>query len=85
MVLKKSFLENKLIGEIDFDKYKIILFGVLKKEKSPFLNETLKVEKGHFYFNPPFDLKLEEGDIIVVMGYSVSINYFKYQLERSSI
>jgi len=30
-------------------------------------------------------LKLEEGDIIVVMGYSVSINYFKYQLERSSI
>ena len=85
VVLKKSFLDNKLIGEIDFDKYKIILFGVLKKKKSPFLNETLQVEKGHFYFNPPFDLKLEEGDIIVVMGYNVSINYFKYQLERSSI
>ncbi len=85
VVLKNSFLDNKLMGEIDFDKYKIILFGVLKKEDSPFLNETLKIEKGHFYFNPPFDLRLEEGDIIVVMGYSMSINYFKYQLERSSI
>jgi voltage-gated potassium channel len=85
IVIKDSILDGKLVGEIDFDRYKIILFGVLKRSESPLLNETLQIEKGHFYFNPPFDLKLEEGDILVVMGYSVSVNYFKYQIERSSI
>jgi voltage-gated potassium channel len=85
IVIKGSILDGKLVGEIDFDKYKIILFGVLKRNESSLLNETLQIEKGHFYFNPPFDLKLEEGDILVVMGYSVSVNYFKYQIERSSI
>jgi len=85
IVIKDSILDGKIVGEIDFDKYKLILFGVLKRNESPLLNETLQIEKGHFYFNPPFDLKLEEGDILVVMGYSVSVNYFKYQIERSSI
>ena len=85
IVIKDSILDGKLVGEIDFDRYKLILFGVLKRSESPLLNETLQIEKGHFYFNPPFDLKLEEGDILVVMGYSVSVNYFKYQIERSSI
>jgi len=85
IVIKDSILDGKIVGEIDFDKYKLILFGVLKKNESPLLNETLQIEKGHFYFNPPFDLKLEEGDILVVMGYSVSVNYFKYHIERSSI
>jgi len=85
IVIKDSILDGKLVGEIDFDRYKLILFGVLKRSESPLLNETLQIEKGHFYFNPSFDLKLEEGDILVVMGYSVSVNYFKYQIERSSI
>ena len=85
IVIKDSILDGKLVGEIDFDKYKVILFGVLKKNESPLLNETLEIDKGHFYFNPPFDLRLEEGDILVIMGYSVSVNYFKYHIEKSSI
>ncbi len=85
IVIENSILDGKLVGEIDFDKYKLILFGVLKKDESTLLNETLKISNGHFYFNPPFDLKLEAGDILVVMGYSISVNYFKYLVERSSI
>ncbi len=85
IVIENSILDGKLIGEVDFDKYKLILFGVMKKNESPLLNETLKIEHGHFYFNPPFDLRLEAGDILVVMGYNVSVNYFKYLVERSSI
>jgi len=85
VVIENSILDGKLVGEIDFDKYKLILFGVLKVNESPLLNETLQIEHGHFYFNPPFDLKLEAGDILVVMGYSISVNYFKYLVERSSI
>jgi voltage-gated potassium channel len=85
IVLENSILDGKLIGEIDFDKYKLLLFGVLKVKESPLLNQTLMIEKGHFYFNPPFDLRLEPGDILVIMGYSISVNYFKYLVERSSI
>ena len=85
IVIENSILDGKLVGEIDFDKYKLILFGVLKINSCSLLKETFKVEENHFYFNPPFDLRLEAGDIIVVMGYSVSVNYFKYMVERSSI
>jgi len=85
IVIENSILDGKLIGEIDFDKYKLVLFGVLKDKKFSLLNETFNLEDKYFYFNPPFDLKLEAGDIIVVMGYSVSVNYFKYLVERSSI
>jgi len=85
IVIENSILDGKLVGEIDFDKYKLLLFGVLKNKSSDLLNETFKINDKHFYFNPPFDLRLEAGDILVVMGYSVSVNYFKYLVERSSI
>jgi voltage-gated potassium channel len=85
VVIENSILDGKLIGDVDFDKYKLVLFGVMKKKPSSLLKATLKIEKGYFYFNPPYDLELEAGDMIVVMGYSVSVNYFKYMVERSSI
>jgi voltage-gated potassium channel len=84
-VLENSILDGRLIGEIDFDKYKILLFGVLKIKEEKNSEKTFSLKKENFYFNPPFDLKLEAGDIIVVMGYSVSINYFKYHIEKSSL
>jgi len=85
IVIENSILDGKLVGEINFDQYKILLFGVLKKNSSALLNETFMVNEKHFYFNPPFDLKLEAGDIVVIMGYSISVNYFKYLVERSSV
>jgi len=85
IVIENSILDGKLIGEINFDKYKLVLFGVLKNNKFSLLNESFTLGEKYFYFNPPFDLRLEAGDIIVIMGYSVSVNYFKYMVERSSI
>ncbi len=85
VVIENSILDGKIIGEIDFEKYKLILFGVLKKNAYELLNETFKIKESYFYFNPPFDLRLEAGDVIVIMGYSVSVNYFKYLVERSSV
>ena len=85
VVIENSILDGKLVGEIDFSKYKLVLFGVLKKRQFSLLNETFNLEDRYFYFNPPFDLKLEVGDVLVIMGYNVSVNYFKYLVERSSI
>ncbi len=85
VVIENSILDGKIIGEINFERYKLILFGVLKKNSYELLNETFKIKENYFYFNPPFDLRLEAGDVIVIMGYSVSVNYFKYMVERSSV
>jgi len=85
VVIEGSILDGKIIGEINFEKYKIILFGVLKTKEYELLRETFKLKDSYFYFNPPFDLRLEAGDVIVIMGYSVSVNYFKYLVERSSV
>ncbi len=85
VVIENSILDGKIIGEINFERYKLILFGVLKKNSYALLNETFKIKENYFYFNPPFDLRLEAGDVIVIMGYSVSVNYFKYLVERSSV
>ena len=85
VVIEGSILDGKIIGEINFEQYKIILFGVLKTKEYELLRETFKLKDSYFYFNPPFDLRLEAGDVIVIMGYSVSVNYFKYLVERSSV
>jgi len=85
VVIENSILDGKIIGEINFEKYKLILFGVLKTSEYHLLRETFKIKENYFYFNPPFDLRLEAGDVIVIMGYSVSVNYFKYMVERSSV
>jgi voltage-gated potassium channel len=38
-----------------------------------------------FIFNPKDDLVLKEGDILVVLGYTISIANFKSIIEKSSI
>ena len=80
-VIKGSFLEGKKIGEINFDRYKLILLGIVKME------ENLPSEKFYhkFIFNPDEDVILEAGDILVVMGYTVSIANFKSLVIESSL
>ncbi len=80
-VIKGSFLEGKRLKDIDFDRYKLILLGIVKIEQS------LPSEKFYhkFLFNPDEDLQLEAGDILIVMGYTVSIANFKSQVIESSL
>ncbi len=81
-VIKGSFLEGKQIKDIDFDRYKLILLGIVKME------ESLSKEKFHhhkFIFNPDEEQRLEVGDILIVMGYSISIANFKSQVVESSL
>ncbi len=75
-VLHNSFIEGKTIGEIDISSYKLILLGVSR------LNEFQTRE---FIFNPKDDFVLKEGDILVVLGYTISIANFKSIIEKSSI
>ncbi|WP_281950936.1 ion transporter [Nitrosophilus kaiyonis] len=80
-VLKGSFLENKKIKDLDFAKYKIILLGVIRhfeKELEP------KIDR-KFYFNPEDDFQLQANDILIILGYNLSINNFKSQITESTL
>ncbi|WP_456323117.1 NAD-binding protein [Hydrogenimonas sp.] len=72
-----SFLDGAKVGDFDFAANRLILLAVLKKLSS-------KEKSSHYVvFNPPDDITLKAGDILVVMGYSVSIADFKGKVEHS--
>ncbi len=74
-VVKDSFLDGAKVGEIDFSRYKLILLGVVR--------HTFNIQR--FFFNPPKEFLLQVDDILVVMGYSISISHFKSEVIESSI
>ena len=58
-------LLHKKIEEIPFNKHKLLIIGLQAGAD------------GEFIFNPPAGLHLQEEDILLIMGRSVSIDYFK--------
>ena len=72
-----SFLDGAKVGDFDFAANKLVLLALLKRFDAG-------DKKSHFIiFNPPDDTPLKAGDILVIMGYSVSIADFKGRLEQS--
>jgi len=72
-----SFLDGSTVGDFDFSVNRLILLAVLKRLKSSDKNSH------YIIFNPPEETELKVGDILVVMGYSISIADFKGRLEQS--
>ena len=80
-VVKDSFLVGKRVGEVDFKAFKIVLLGVVRiDEKS-----RLKDFRYRFFFNPADDFVLQQDDVLVVLGYNISINSFKSYVIESSL
>jgi voltage-gated potassium channel len=64
-VTKRSSLIGKEVGEINFKSYKILLIGIERDSYREFI------------FNPKSDKVIEEGDILVMMGQKISVEYFR--------
>ncbi len=62
-----SHLIGVSVGSIDFRRYKLVLIGIYK------------VAQERFIFNPDWNMSLEEGDILLVMGHRANILYFLEQ------
>jgi len=62
-VTEDSFLHNKSVKDIEFRKFKIILFGVLRDEK--------------FIFKPKPTCIFRKGDILILFGDKVSLSYLQ--------
>ena len=80
-VVKGSFLDGAKIGDIDFDKYKLILLGIVRIDERAVSEEF----RYRFFFNPDKDEELHAGDILIVMGYTISLAHFKSQVIESSL
>ncbi|SMC09763.1 ion transporter [Nitratiruptor tergarcus] len=80
-VVKDSFLDGVKVGDIDFEKYRLILLGIVKIDP----NAKLEEFRYKFHFNPPEDFQLTSGDVLVIMGYSVSVAHFKSKVIESSL
>ena len=80
-VLRGSMLDGARIADIDFDRYKLILLGIIRIDEE----QKLPDKRYRFYFNPGPDFIIETGDILIIMGYSVSISYFKSRVVESSL
>ncbi len=65
-------LIDKSIKEADFNRYKLVIFGVQNGIK------------GEFKFNPKPEYKFQENDIVIVMGHKISIEYFKTTVNAGS-
>jgi len=71
-VTKDSFLENKSIQEIEFEKLRLILLGVLCQSE--------KNSVGEFLFNPKEEYVLQAGDSLVCIGYTNAIANLKRKM-----
>ena len=70
-VYKGSFLDGMPIKKRPFEKNKLLLIGVFRDET--------------FIFNPPQDFCLRVGDVVIVLGYIISLDWFKNRLYKNSL
>ncbi len=59
------------IADIDFAKYKLLFVGVYRPQGN------------NFIFNPAREMVIEEGDVLLVVGYHVSIDQFKKEIRST--
>jgi len=64
-ITKESKIIGKSVEEVDFNRYKLIFFGVQNGIE------------GHFKFNPGREYIFKERDILIVLGHKLSLEYFK--------
>jgi voltage-gated potassium channel len=46
---------------------------------------SYKLKNEHFYFNPEPYFVLQAGDLLVVLGREIGIDYFRDQIEKSQL
>ncbi len=63
-IYEDSKIKNLKIADVNFKEFRLILFGIEKKDSN-------------FLFNPPRDTVIEEEDVLLVFGHHKSIEYFK--------
>ncbi|MCK5830913.1 MAG: NAD-binding protein [Methylococcales bacterium] len=86
IVSPNSLLDKLKIDNLDLEKRKLTLIGVISSNKKHLKHRnSYQVKNQHFYFNPEKYFELQEQDILVVLGRKYSIDYFQDQIKQSSL
>lgn len=75
-IYQDSFLVGKSIAEADFTQYKTRLIGIVSENPIHAKRKNrYKLHNQHFYFNPDAEFIMDSGDILVLLGHHLSIEY----------
>jgi len=81
-----SLIEGSKIAEIDFEKGKLMLVGVISTDPVHREHKNFyPLKNQHFYFNPEKYFELRQGDLLVVLGRQVGVEHFRYLIEKSRL
>ncbi|MDO9104651.1 MAG: NAD-binding protein [Methylovulum sp.] len=85
-VAATSFIDNKSIAELNFGLRKLVLIGVISSNPIHVKHKNrYQVSHQHFYFNPSSYFILQAGDLLVLLGRDLSIDYFRDQVVQSRL
>lgn len=85
-ILEGSFLDGERVENIDFEKFKVILFGVIRKNILNLEFENyFDLRENYFIFNPEGSLTLKSKDSLALFGDRVSIFHLRAKIEESAI
>lgn len=78
-VLPGGSLVGASLGDIDFSGRNLLLFGVIRSNPEPVAGEGehYPMSGKRFFFNPRADFKLRAHDVLVLIGYDVSLSHFR--------
>lgn len=81
-----SRLDGTQVGEIDFAAGNLLLFGVIRGPATvlPDGHPHYEVGDKRFVFNPPPGFRLQAHDILVLIGYDVSLSHFRAQHRKTA-
>ena len=85
-ILKKCFLAGLTIEQAQLSQYKTSLLGVISANPSHEKRRNrYKLRNQHFYFNPEPSFILHDGDILVLLGRQLSIEFLQSLIEKSHL
>ncbi|MEW5770916.1 MAG: NAD-binding protein [Pseudomonadota bacterium] len=81
-----SRLDGSRVGEIDFAAGNLLLFGVIRgpAAEPPQEHNHYEVAGKRFFFNPRPGFRLRAHDILVLIGYDVSLSHFRAQHRQTA-
>lgn len=81
-----SSIVGKRIAEIDLEHYKLMLVGVISAHSIQHKHKNrYQLKNQHFYFNPESYFEVQEGDLLVVLGKRMGIEYLRYQIQKNRL
>ncbi|PPD03294.1 MAG: potassium channel protein [Methylobacter sp.] len=85
-VYENCFLAGQTIAALNFDQRKLMLAGVISNHPAHDRHDNrYPVKNQCFYFNPAAHFELQVGDLLVVLGRKLSIDYFRDLIEKSRL